>query len=321
MNGRGQRLDWLEMAEPQLPIDVLVGHINNVYHSFDASSYDGMHPEIHLALPGIWNEMLAQLSTTRSWRILDYGCGTGFEAKIALELLNGRVEKIVCYDPAPEMLDGCRKRLKPNSAILFSSNLADIPLHGNYDLLITNSVLHHLPSVDSVLAFLRPVLSSDAMWLAGHEPSARFYRNPQCLRLLAQYRRQRRWRRFLDPNSYAQKWREASGRDPLGNTARVAFTKGWFGKMPSKLVISRLVDFHVAHDVEEAQGGRGFDLEIMQNSFQNTWQLNWVKTYSFLGPFKEVSAPANWQRKCRTLAEQYPLDGASFSCVWKRVSK
>ena len=156
------------------------------------------------------------------------------------------------------------------------------------------------------------------MWLAGHEPSARFYRNAECAGFLEEYSRYRRWAQFLDPNAFIAKTRRLFGRDPLQATAKAALRRGWFKKLPSPLVIDRIVDFHVPHTADEANNGRGLDFEQMQTELAPEWSLKWIKTYAFIGPFKPTGAPLHWANRSAKLAERFPLDGANFSMVWAR---
>jgi hypothetical protein len=110
------------------------------------------------------------------------------------------------------------------------------------------------------------------------------------------------------------------GIHPLGATAPLAHKRGLFLKLPSALAIERLVDFHVAHSVDEVTQGRGLDIEKMQASFQHDWVLEWSKTYSFLGSHPYSSAPDRWVRKAQRIEKQFPDDGANFCMVWQRKS-
>jgi SAM-dependent methyltransferase len=309
---------WLAKFEPQIPLTPLVEQINNIYHSFDATIYDREHPEIHELLPSIWAEMISILPPRTGWRVLDFGCGTGFESIQLLRALSDRVRKLVCYDPSKEMLGQCRSQLRGVPAALFSSRFEELENLGPFDLLLTNSLLHHLPEIRRTMDSLLPILTSDSIWLAGHEPSARFYRNDRCVRFLGQFAQHHKWSRFFKGKSYISKLRNTFRPNPVHATAEAAFRRGLFKKKPSSLIIDRIVDFHVPHSVDEVADGRGFDFEQMRVDFAKDWQLSWVKTYSFLGPFKPSDAPKRWLRRSHELAERYPNDGANFCAVWFR---
>src|SRR5690348_14835994 len=110
---------WLSPYEPQISLTSLVEDVNKIYHSFDAKHYDREHPEIHQQLPAIWAEMIEQLPESSAWRVLDFGCGTGFEAEQVLKQLGSKMEALVAYDPSPEMLAKCKERLRAFSRVHF----------------------------------------------------------------------------------------------------------------------------------------------------------------------------------------------------------
>lgn len=311
--------------EPGLPAAQLVVELNKLYHACEARDYDSKHPEVHKHLPPLWKEMIAyviQHGENRTWRVLDFGCGTGFEAQqLARNLPRGSIAGLICYDPCPEMLDRCRatvSSLVPKA--VFWSNLESASLTEPCNLLVTNSVLHHLPDPVAAIRTLLPLLTPDAFWLAGHEPSNRFYRNAECVRAYERFAREHRWRRFLTLKNYVRRLQRAMGleSDPASHAAIEAFRKGLFKRKPSAYVVGRLVDLHVAHGTGEMESGRGLDLDVLQQELKEAWSLCWVRSYSFMGPFHEGLLPAKWVRLCRELARRFPDDGANFCSVWRR---
>jgi hypothetical protein len=92
--------------------------------------------------------------------------------------------------------------------------------------------------------------------------------------------------------------------------------EGLFAHAPTAGVIDRLVDFHVPHGRLDQNGG-GFDADTLQRGLGEAWRLAWCRTYSFLGRYYEGSLPRTWARVARRLREDYPLDGANFSTVWR----
>jgi SAM-dependent methyltransferase len=314
----------VEPYGPKLPLKELVGELNRIYHSIEASSYDASHPEIHDQLPPVWRALcdLALTRKTGPLRILNFGCGTGFEAEQVLSLLpRDRVAWFHCYDPVDEMLDRARTRISRRwPEVRFSSKLD--AAEGPFDLLVTNAVLHHLADVPDTLAGLEGKLTADAVWLSGHEPSSRFYKNSECVTAYRQFLREDRWRKFLSPRRYTAKLANLLGldEDPARKAAVIAHDRGLFTRLPPASVVSLLVDFHVAHSAEEAQSGRGFDLDELAPRLGDRWTLLWSKSYSFLGPYYEGKLPRRWTRVARRLAERFPSDGSHWSAGWQRLA-
>lgn len=254
------------------------------------------------------------------WRILDYGCGTGFEA---LQLLNWlpaeRIERLTCYDPSPEMLNRCARRVTPHcKRVEFTSDAA--ALHSrSYNLVISNSLLHHLPDPLALMNSLTLFCEPGTLWLAGHEPSRRFYANPVCMAAFRTFSRQQRRRELLAPQRYLQRLGMQLGvvADPPLQTARAAVGQGLFRHRPSRTAIARLVDFHVAHSAQEAAAGRGFDIYEWRRALHPHWENTWYYSYGFVGPYYEQQLSRYWQQRSRKLAERFPDDGANFAAVWR----
>jgi ubiquinone/menaquinone biosynthesis C-methylase UbiE len=304
---------------PTRPVAELVVEVNRIFHTFEAGQYDGGHPEIHDQLPGVWRELVATVAGgRRDWSVLDVGAGTGFASEQALRNLpEGAVRALTCFDLSSEMLERCRARIAPLAPqTSFVTALPRPP--ASFDLLLTNSVLHHLPDVDATLREIEQVLAPGAWWISGHEPSSRFYRNPACCAHLERYRRHNRWRRFLSPGKYAARLAQLLRSDPRKQAARRSQELGLFAHLPTPEVIDRLVDFGVAHSAGEVAAGRGLDVRELEQRFAGRWQLVHLRSYSFMGDLFEGDLPASWRRACAELQQRFPEDGANACAVWRR---
>jgi len=311
---------------PQGPLDQLVERVNRFFHAAEARDYDEKHVEIRGQLPSLWEAMIGIAIETCSepeFRILDFGCGTGFEADQLLESLpRERITALTCYDPCSDMLERCRSKIHPRfPEAVFCDDLKQLPVDAApYTLLATNSLLHHLPDPIATVQNLLPHLAPNAVWIAGHEPSCRFYRQTECIEALERFERKRKWGKYLKPGNYLKRLKAKLGlrSSPAEEAARESVRQGCFTTRPPAHVVALLVDFHVAHSRDEMAAGRGLDFEAMQKSLAGAWELVWRKTYSFMGPFYEGSLPEPWRRVCHELAERFPDDGANFCTVWVR---
>lgn len=323
----------LAACQPQAPLEELVVAVNRLFHDVEAQHYDVRHPEVHQQLPPLWREMIDAASAIlpgQTWRALDFGCGTGFASLQALAA--APVESLACVDLSPAMLEVCRHAVAPRAAAQsvscqFATDATALAPPGSFNALLTNSLVHHLPSLASLRQQVEPLLAPRAVWLCGHEPSRRFYAQAECLELVEAYRRWQRgpaarWRRLWDAAAWRRRWQRTSRRaiSPKAETARRAVDAGLFRSVPSAQLIDRLVDFHVAHSAAEAQSGRGLDIEEMAADLAPHWRLVWRRNYAYLGPYYEASAPAAWRQRAAELARRFPDAGANFCAVLERTA-
>ena len=312
--------------QPRLPVDQLVLELNRFYHASEARDYDVNHDEISRQLPPLWKEMvklaLRHLGDAPLY-VLDFGCGTGFEADQLLRHLPGkRIAHLTCYDLSPEMLAGCRRRLAGRvDSLRLTNHMHELTCSQQpYNLVLTNSLLHHLPEPLETFADLENMLARRSVWLNGHEPSSRYYCNPRCRSIYEQFLAQRRIRKYLVPSRYYSVARKILGlrSNPSRWAAAEAYRRGLFRVKPPAALVSSLVDFHVAHSAREAESGRGFDFRRLEWQLRSRWRLKWTKTYAYMGPYYEARLPKHWQRACKNLADDHPDDGANYCAVWTR---
>lgn len=306
---------------PRKGLSELVVEVNRIYHAFEATSYDDEHDEIGDQLPELWRGLLAHpgLAGTTRWTVLDFGSGTGFAAEQVLAGYGERIEHLTCFDLSPEMLARGKERLQRFAGKIDSTTtLPTTP--ERYNLLITNSVLHHLPDLDATLRTLEPLLTPDAWWINGHEPSARFYRNPECVANLAAFRQQRNWRKYFNPGRYIAKLKTIIAGDIFTRTAARTLEVGLFERIPTPLAINRIVDVGVAHNTVEAAAGRGLDAHALAANWVGRWHLENLRSYSFMGDAYEARLPQRWQAVAADLRQRFPADGAQYAALWRRES-
>ena len=96
-----------------------------------------------------WGEALAAIAEARPRRVLDAGCGTGeFARAIA-------APEVVGVDLAPAMVERARAR----GVDARGGDIQELPFEdGEFDLVVCNWVLYHLPELDRGVAELARVL-------------------------------------------------------------------------------------------------------------------------------------------------------------------
>ena len=248
-------------------------------------------------------------------RILDYGSGTGFAAEQAAAHL-GRKYKldVTCYDPSPEMLAVCRARME--RAGVKATYTTENPRNSTFDLLLTNSVLHHLPNLDDFCESAERLLGGKGLWVAGHEPNRAYYLNEECIQLATKAAYARRRQLLLSPSRLLKAIKRRLGftQTLAEHTASRAYELGYFARRPSGIVVARLVDFGVPHNRAEAEKGRGLDYAHIQALLPKSTRTLFEETYNYLGPFYSPSLERRFSSEISYLRTQFPDSGAS-QCV------
>jgi predicted TPR repeat methyltransferase len=151
--------------QPQRPMDELVVEMNRLFFDTNAHLFEGKHPEIFVQMPPIWKRMLDRVKTAAEapWSILDFGCGVGFCGNMALDNLpHADIARLTSVDFAPKILDVCKESLSRRfTRGDYHLDLSTVT--GEYNLLLTNAVLHHLYDMDQHLRELESRLASWAM--------------------------------------------------------------------------------------------------------------------------------------------------------------
>jgi SAM-dependent methyltransferase len=106
-------------------------------------------------------DAIASLELRAGQSVLDVGCGTGLSFA-GLKQKVGTRGRIVGVEPSPEMLARARERVAQHGWTgieLLEASAAEAPLHGKADAALfhfTHDVLRDPPSLDNVLAHLKP---------------------------------------------------------------------------------------------------------------------------------------------------------------------
>ena len=297
----------------------LVLRVNELYHDAENAAYADMHPEIFVAEQRRWARLLrAYLPQGKRLRCLDVGAGTGFVGRQLLPLLSDGSE-LICADISQAMLALCARDLpglRPGITVS-TLKLGDerLPLEdASVDVVLLNSVLHHVPDAELLLAEIARVLRPGGLVFVGHEPNRRFYTHPVLVRQFKLFR-------ALSPRRIAGKILAVMGvikpgvarPDPVCDAVnRGLIAEGLVQAPLTRHDISALVDIH-----SPTAGGehpdRGF----------NPWDLapkgmalTHVETYGHLSKVARGSRILRVYE--RLLAQIFPRDGATFFLVARR---
>jgi len=148
--------------------------INVIFHDAEATVYDTIHERGWRDLPQEVNRLVdsSELKSRRGkLRLLDVGCGTGRSTDMLLRSAIGPfIDRIVLLDTSPGMIEKAMQRSKSWNADITTVHGTIDELEGDFDLIMTCSVLHHIPVVSQTLSRISSLLAPGGHYLQLCEP-------------------------------------------------------------------------------------------------------------------------------------------------------
>ncbi len=309
---------YLDEAGIELDAERFVRLVSNLYHEAESQYYDHVHSELEDAAV-VWRQSLNAISSRLPdrVRILDVGAGTGFASDIVLEFLGRRADHLVCLDPSAAMLQKARLRLSRHACPtqFVAGDLSSIAGgSGKFDLVLTNSVLHHIPDVDGFIRGLRRLLAPGGIYIAGHEPSRDFYAPGALYRWTQLYRRWRNVRRLFLAETYRRRLTSApAARPPEATVNEILLRRNVIKHALRPEIIRQLIDIHVppAHSVDTSWGQQGLRSNEILTRNLTGFTCCFVRTYSHV---KEARQRMGFVFRAIDgyLAKRYPAGGSNF---------
>lgn len=308
--------------------DSQIERINEVFHDIDADQYAGIHPEIFTEEAKRWQAVFTKfLPNSAPIVIGDIGCGTGF---IGLQLqeffkthtVDASGILLDCLDISQKMLDQCQENLHNVSFNTAYKKLdsGDLGLRNDsYDVLILNSVLHHIPNAPAALQQLVDALKPGGVLYIGHEPNRRF---AQSTFLRWQYY----FLQHMRPKPLAARLLRLLGlygkvvvqqADPrLERINNVLLQKGVITAPLATHELSALVDIH-SFSAGGMHINRGFDPTCLFKDQLGAMENLQVETYNHFG---KLTGKLPLLKPYHALLKKLlPYNGATFFVVAKKV--
>jgi len=311
---------FLESQGIDVPTRTFVTMVSNLYHAFESNSYDDGHTEI-LEAALYWKQILREIAPQLPprFRVLDVGVGTGFASQQVLETFGSRVEWLVCLDLSPDMLYISREKLG-TSGISYVCGSFDA-CHGEFDLVVTNALLHHLIDPPSFLKALRSLVRVNGFYVSGHEPHAPYYKNPVLQTWMRRYRMFRQIRKLAQPNRLLKRLKPIPSKSIEQLTNEALIKNGVIRKPLPPGAVSHLVDIHVppASPNHLFWGEHGLDPKQISEEYLGNFEVRSLFTYSHIKDAR-VRMGWMWAKINDILAQRYPALGADFIMAAQRVS-
>jgi ubiquinone/menaquinone biosynthesis C-methylase UbiE len=301
--------------------------VNVLFHDVEAAHYDKLHREMWESLQPIFDRIATDIhrisSQGTAWNLADVGCGTGLATALLLNTsLASRISSLQMVDTSEEMLSRCRARSSAwGLPAEFVRDQIDALPDASADILVTCSVLHHIPEIISFCRQVRRVVKPGGFYIHVHdqrqgamdssdvvERSARLteIRNQQRSRVaflpfriirsaLARVRRRFKTN-YLD---------EVNGRLIAAGFIKTPLTPG---------EIWSITDLHVGDLPYSASDGVGVDeLAVALTDFDCVS----LRTYGFFGVLAS-NLPAELASEERQLIDRSSPDGVFLAGTWMR---
>ena len=299
--------------------------VNVAFHRFESEHYDEFHQNMWESLPAQVNllaEDCLRAGVPQPIRMLDIGCGTGLATDCVMRSpLADKIESIDLLDTSSAMLARAQARrsgwARPGEAIegLVESLLNnDGTARKPYNLIITCSVLHHVPDLGS---FLRAVtalqLGQPASFIHLQDPNGDFLKDPELQRRIASTApKTPEWlARFAPQRVLGRLVREIKGEqgvDYISQTNQELIQKGLIDSPLSVADIFAITDIH-------AQEGEGISIQQI-GSLLPAYTLLSSRAYGFFGKLASELPPS--QRAVEEkLIQQRALNGFHIEALWR----
>jgi ubiquinone/menaquinone biosynthesis C-methylase UbiE len=305
--------------------------VNRLYHDLEAEIYEASHPEILVGERRRWKVLLGMtgLDKRPEPRVLDIGTGPGFVVK---QVLSRRpAARVLAVDISDAMLQRARESVAeefPGASVDYRNAPIDALelLDRSFDCVTMNSVLHHLPRPDRLMANVARWLAPGGFLVLAHEPNHRFYANAQCLEWTGRaVRWSYLWSIYAAPSRYIKKaarmLRLIPPRQVRPTLAarvieRLRDEKAVGPETPfDPLWLDALVDVHIPRQ-DGLQGGRcGLVLDDLLSKTPGLTRTHY-EDYDYLAD-KSRAGPL-FRLVNRVLSKRHPGCGAHFAAVIRK---
>lgn len=313
--------DLLDRTGTKLDGKNFIQVVSNVYHQAESESYDISHDEIieaeRIRLRSLYSK-IEELPLRP--RVVDLGCGTGHASQILLDFLkenDSEFAKLICVDPSPYMLSKCQEKLLIlDKKEMVQGYIDDIDSTSKYDLIITSSVLHHIPNIYEFALKISDLLCENGSWVMSHEPleQTSFMNSMRSIfNFLGRFQRRIKKRLFPTPQ-------KVQGNDILNVVADKLVA---IGITPRHKLTPRelrgVIDIHTPkhHPGNFSIGYEGFNIQDLQIAYGKFGlSMDDFSTYNFFIDNPNRSFVNYFIENL--LSFIFPKSGQLFSCIWHK---
>jgi SAM-dependent methyltransferase len=305
----------------KVPVTEFHAAVNVCFHRFESEVYDELHQDMWGSLPKQVDLLAADClrgPVPDKIRMLDIGSGTGLATDSVMRSpLGSRVSEIDLLDTSTAMLARAQKRReqwgKPGRTT--EGIVESLPAGVSYDLIITSSVLHHVPDLASFLKAVAKLQDGvpNALFLHLQDPNGDFLDDPERARRPSEMPAAvpDSLARFKPARILARLKREIKGeqgQDYISKTNRELMKTEIISNPLTVEELFSITDIHVR------DGGISID---RMKAWLPEYDLLSHRSYGFFGVLS-ASLPPDLRSKEDKLIEENNLTGEHVSAAWHR---
>jgi 2-polyprenyl-3-methyl-5-hydroxy-6-metoxy-1,4-benzoquinol methylase len=297
--------------------------VNVVFHDYESTEYDALHQAMWESLPEqfglLTDDLLAEAGELSALRVLDVGCGTGLSSELLLGTrLGGRIQKIDLLDTSSGMLEACGRRSASWKVDheLIEGTVDDVSGR-RYDLVLTCSVLHHIPDHESFIKAISAVLEPGGVFMHLQDPNG----DAQSSSVLSA--RVRRLRNFsLVTRAIAKLSRIVRSRVQAGDETyiedinRRLLAEGVIVTPLTPGELWSITDIHV-NDLPYSSG-EGVSLGTLKRVLRD-YQLISARTYGHFGQLRS-DLPQRFRTIEDELNDRKAASGFFLGAIWRKLT-
>jgi len=293
--------------------------VNVTFHNFESEVYDQLHSDMWTSLPQQFALLVDDCirehrGLPEKIRVLDVGAGTGLASDCLLRTALGpRITSIDLIDTSQSMLEQATRRasrwnvpVRPHAGLI-----GGVPEGDRYELIVTCSVLHHVPDLKEFCSQVRRHQLPGGIFLHLQDPNTEFMAKrkletggrtqTRLLQQLARFTPKRIGGRI------ARELAGTQGEDYISKTNRALIQSG---VVTAPLRIEDLFSITDIHVLDE----RGISIDAMRQWLPDYECLS-QRSYVFFGKLRS-ELPARMQAKEDELCREKASGGAEIAAVW-----
>ena len=295
--------------------------VNVTFHEFESEVYDQEHTDMWDSLPREFDLLAADCLKTSpglpsGLRLLDIGCGTGLATDCLLaSALGPLIGTIDLLDSSPSMLKQALKRSQKwgRPVTSFNGLLDVIPAERTYDLIVTCSVLHHVPDLAAFLRQVRAHHNHGGFFLHLQDPNGDYLHDAKLKERTAQASTRpllpESISRFSPKRILGRLRREISGQQNQDYVSKANAALLKTGIIRTPLSVSEMYAITDIHVDDE-----GISTRQMRNWLPD-YSLVATRSYGFFGQLRSTLKP-ELQTVEDELSRQNEPNGFHMAAVW-----